>query len=261
MPSLAPTTATGPAPTGSAAAAYGDADISSVAALLADAGRCKVLFALDDGRALPASVLAAEAGIAASTASGHLAKLVAGGLLTVAVYGRHRYYRLAGPHVAALLETLAAVAPAAPVRSLRESTRAHALRAARSCYDHLAGRLGVEVTDALVGAGALHRVADPDVDPDPPVGAGRELTLTLTDTGRQWLAELGVPVPAASGRPVRYCIDWSEQRPHVAGWLGRALLGRLLDLEWVRRAERGRALRVTPAGRAGLRAALGLAWD
>src|SRR4051794_3005824 len=136
-----------------ATAPYGDADVSSVAALLADPGRCRVLFALDDGRALAASVLATEAGVAASTASEDLAKLVAGGLLTVSEHGRHRYYRLAGPDVAALLESLATVAPPAPVRSLKESTRAHALRAARSCYDHLAGRLGVEVTAALTRTG------------------------------------------------------------------------------------------------------------
>ena len=249
-----------PTPPRERAGAYGDADIASVAALLADPRRCKVLFALDDGRALPASVLASEAGIAASTASGHLAKLVDGGLLTVSVHGRNRYYRLAGPHVGALLETLAAVAPAAPVRSLRESTRAHALRAARSCYDHLAGRLGVEVTDALVRAGVLDVAGDPGAEPDPPVGHGRELSFAVTETGEEWLTGFGTAVPrtAASRRAVRYCVDWSEQRPHVAGWLGRALLARMLDLDWVRRAERGRALRVTSAGRAGLTASLGL---
>jgi DNA-binding transcriptional ArsR family regulator len=242
--------------------AYGDADISSVAALLADRGRCRVLFALDDGRALPASVLAAEAGIAASTASGHLAKLVEGGLLTVTVHGRNRYYRLAGPHVAALLESLAAVAPATPVRSLRESTRAHALRAARSCYDHLAGRLGVEVTQALVRDGVLHVEGDPEAEPDPPVGHGRELSITLTERGLDRLAEFAIAAPPrSSARAVRYCIDWSEQRPHVAGWLGRALLSRMLDLDWLRRAERGRALRVTPAGRAGLAASFGVDWS
>lgn len=242
-----------------AIAPYGDVDVSSVAALLADPGRCRVLFALDDGRALPAGVLASEAGVAASTASGHLAKLVDGGLLTVTEHGRHRYYRLAGPHVAALLESLAAVAPAAPVRSLRESTRAHALRAARSCYDHLAGRLGVEVTAALVRTGKLAVTGDDDGDP--PVGVGRELTFTLTDDGREWFAGFSVPV-ATTGRPsITYCVDWSEQRPHLAGRLGRDLLSRLLERDWVRRAERGRALRVTPEGQRGLEEKLGVTWD
>lgn len=241
-------------------AAYGDADVSAVAALLADPARCRVLFALNDGRALPASVLASEAGIAPSTASGHLSRLVAGGLLTVSVHGRNRYYRLAGPHVGALLETLAALAPATPVRSLRESTRAHALRSARSCYDHLAGRLGVAVAEALTTGGLVDVVADPDADPDPPVGHGHELTFTLTDSGRRWLTDLAVEVPAGvrSGRPLRYCVDWSEQRPHLAGWFGRILLAHMLEREWLTRAPRGRSLRLTPLGRAALRDSLGL---
>ena len=145
---------------------------------------------------------------------------------------------------------------------MRESTRAHALRAARTCYDHLAGRLGVAVTEALASTGVVHVAVDPDADPDPdpPVGHGHELTFTLTDRGRTWLADLGAGVPGSvrPGRPLRYCVDWSEQRPHVAGWFGRALLARMVELDWVTRAPRGRALRVTPDGRTGLRSALGL---
>src|SRR5262249_28146508 len=121
----------------------GDADLASVGALLAEPARAKVLLALSDGRSLPASMLAAEAGVPASTASHHLARLVDGGLISVAARGRHRYYALAGPDVAELLEAAARVAPAQPITSLREGTRAHALRYARRCYDHLAGRLGV----------------------------------------------------------------------------------------------------------------------
>src|SRR6266511_3670464 len=117
----------------------GDTNISAIASVLADPGRCRVLAALGDGRALPASMLAAEAGVAPSTASEHLSKLVRAGLLTVERHSRHRYFRLAGPDVADLLEALARVAPPSPVRSLREGTRAHALRSARTCYDHLAG--------------------------------------------------------------------------------------------------------------------------
>ena len=128
----------------------GDADIAAVASLLADPARCKVLLALDDGRALPASVLADEAGISRPTASSHLGKLTDAGLLSVETHGRHRYYRLAGPEVGDLLEHLVRLAPSRPVRSLREGTRAARLRSARTCYDHLAGRLGVEIMGSLL---------------------------------------------------------------------------------------------------------------
>jgi DNA-binding transcriptional ArsR family regulator len=127
----------------------GDADLASVGALLAEPARAKVLLALSDGRSLPASMLAAEAGVAASTASHHLARLVDGGLISVAARGRHRYYALASSDVAELLEAAARVAPPQPITSLREGTRAHALRYARRCYDHLAGRLGVAVAESL----------------------------------------------------------------------------------------------------------------
>src|SRR4051794_2290662 len=135
--------------------ARGDADIAAVASLLADPARCSVLLALDDGRALPASVLADEAGVSRPTASSHLAKLTAAGLLRVEAHGRHRYYRLAGPHVAELLENLVRLSPPRPVRSLREGTRAARLRAARTCYDHLAGQLGVAVMGSLLDRSAL----------------------------------------------------------------------------------------------------------
>src|SRR5919198_1380167 len=120
----------------------GDADLAALGAVLAEPARARILLALGDGRALAASVLAGEAGVAASTASGHLGKLVDAGLLEVLPQGRHRYYRLAGPHLGELLEALARVAPPRPVRSLRQGTRAEAIRAARTCYDHLAGRPG-----------------------------------------------------------------------------------------------------------------------
>jgi DNA-binding transcriptional ArsR family regulator len=133
----------------------GDIDIASVAEVLADRSRCRMLLALGDGRALPASRLAAEAGIAASTSSGHLSRLVSAGMLAVEPHGRHRYYRLAGPHIADLLEAIMQVAPPLTVRSLREGTNAEALRRARTCYDHLAGRVGVAVMTALLDTGAL----------------------------------------------------------------------------------------------------------
>src|SRR5918911_4958178 len=133
----------------------GDADLAAVGALLAEPARARMLAALGDGRALPASVLAAEARVAPSTASEHLAKLVGGGLLAVESRGRRRYFRLYGPEIGDALEAVSRIAPAEPVRSLRESTRAEALRLARPCYDHLAGALGTALMDALVERGIV----------------------------------------------------------------------------------------------------------
>ena len=243
---------------GAGAAVTGDADIAPVAALMGEPARASVLVALLDGKALAASTLAAEAGVAASTLSAHLARLVDGGLITVEASGRHRYFSLAGPEVAEAVEALARLAPTRPVRSLRQGTHAEAIRRARTCYDHLAGRLGVAVCDALVAGGALHVEVDPEGGPDPVLGAGRAQRYLLTDDGRCRLAHLGVALDSPSRRPLtRYCLDWSEQRPHLGGALGAALLDRLASLGWVIRGER-RVVRVTPAGRTGLAEELGV---
>jgi DNA-binding transcriptional ArsR family regulator len=216
----------------------GDADLASVGALLAEPARAKVLLALSDGRSLPAGMLAAEAGVAASTASHHLARLVDGGLISVATRGRHRYYALAGADVAELLEAVARVAPTQAITSLREGTRAHALRYARSCYDHLAGRLGVAVADACAAQGFV--VAD-----------------AVTEEGARRLAQFGIDLrPGDVARP---CRDWTEQRSHLAGPAGRALLTGMLDRGWILRDARTRALRLTPGGQAALSGGLGVA--
>ncbi|WP_320671604.1 ArsR/SmtB family transcription factor [Patulibacter defluvii] len=237
----------------------GDADVASVAALVAEPARARILFALGDGRALAASVLAAEAGVAPSTASTHLARLVEGGLLTVLPQGRHRYYRLAGPEVGALLEALARVAPPAPVRSLRQGTRAAAVRRGRTCYDHLAGRLGVALFAALLDAG--HVVGgdgrhDPaTADRDRLSAPGHDRDYRLTAGGIDALDRLGVVLPAAAADgtvALRYCVDWSEQRHHLAGPVGRALADRLFERGWLRRTPAGRAVQVSDAGRRGL---------
>jgi hypothetical protein len=203
--------------------------------------------------------------VAPSTASGHLARLVDAGLLAVTVQGRHRYYRLAGPEVADLIETLARLAPTAPVRSLREDTRAHALRAARTCYDHIAGRLGVAIIQSLIAEGAiaggdgLHRLDG--AGEDRLSARGRDVDYRLTPAGAERLARLGVEVadPGPDGLPLRYCVDWSEQAHHLSGPVGRALARRLLDLGWLRRGDRSRALHVSGDGRRGLAAELGVA--
>jgi DNA-binding transcriptional ArsR family regulator len=238
------------------APARGDADVAAIGALLGDEGRCRVLMALNDGRALPASVLAAEAEVSPSTASSHLRKLVDAGLLAVEAHGRNRYYRLASPQVGQMLEALTQLAPAKPIRSLRQGTRAHALRQARTCYDHLAGRLGVELMLAMIERGHLDGgdgTFDPaTADRDGRQGHGHDVDYRLTAEGRLFLDEFGVGLPAR--RPaVRYCIDWSEQRHHLAGALGRGLRDRLSDLGWIHRSKTSRAVQVTPAGHDGLR--------
>jgi len=229
--------------------------MATIGALLADPGRCRVLLALDDGRALPASRLAEEAGVAASTASGHLGKLVDAGLLTVQTQGRHRYYRLAGPQVGRLIESVIQLAPPQPIRSLRAHTRANALRQARTCYDHLAGRLGVALMRALIDRGALtggDGTFDPDLAVDDRYSSyGHDVDYRLSEDGRAFLGEVGVAMPPAR-TGVRYCIDWTEQRHHLSGALGRNLQRRLAELDWIRRAPSHRAVTVTEAGRTGL---------
>jgi len=242
----------------------GDADIARVAALFADGSRASVLMALADGRALPASVLAAEAGVSPAATSAHLKKLRAERLVTVERSGRHRYYSLAGPQVAAALEALAAIAPTKPVTSLRQGTRAQRMRFARTCYDHLAGRLGVAVTEALVDKGAL--VA---TDGDRTARrAGDRLSAPVAShpyrlgpAAGAVLAGLGVDLAAlpGTGRPLlRFCLDWTEQRHHLAGRLGAAVATALLDAGWVARRPRTRDLRLTEAGAAAIADTLGV---
>lgn len=232
----------------------GDVDIAAVGSLLADSGRCRILMALNDGRSLPAGMLADEAGVSASTASSHLHKLTEAGLITVDRQGRNRFYRLAGPQVAQLLETITQLAPTQPVRSLRQGTRANALRTARTCYDHLAGRLGVGLMRTMLDRELVtggDGVAEPEHSHDHRAGYGHDVDYQLTAAGHDFLADFGVNLPARR-RVVRYCVDWSERRHHLAGALGRGLADRLADLHWVRRDRANRAVRITDEGETGL---------
>ena len=242
----------------------GDADIASIGALVADPGRAKILLALGDGRALPASVLADEAGVAASTASAHLGKLVTGGLLRVERHGRHRYFRIAGPQVGELIEALARVSPPAPVRSLKQGSKAQAVRFARTCYDHLAGMLGTHLMEAMLDNELLtggDGVFDPDsAREDRLASPGFDLDYRLTPSGVRELKAFGIDFDSLpTRRPlIRYCVDWSEQRHHLAGSLGAALTTRMIDLGWVRKADRSRAVHVSDEGFDGLREQFGL---
>jgi len=229
-------------------AGAGSPDLARLAGLLADGTRAAFCLALLDGRAWTATELARHAGVAAPTATGHLNLLVAGGLLAQERQGRHRYVRLASADVAALIENLAALAPprqAAP-RSLSAASRNRALARARTCYDHLAGALGVQVTGAMTRRGLLNL----------------DHGLALTDEGARWFAALGIDLPPVTRRPlVRSCLDWTERRPHLAGAAGAALCGHAMDRRWITRIGTGRAVALTDAGRDAFRAHLGLVTD
>lgn len=218
---------------------------------------------LADGRALPASRLAVEAGVSASTMSEHLARLCEARLLMSERSGRSRYFRLLDPSVARALEALAELAPPEPIRSLRQGTKARALRQARTCYQHLAGRLGVEVMAALIRGGLLDGGDGTRAAGDRLSAPGHDVRYRLTGAGRCRFAEFGVDLDKVErSRPaIRYCMDWSEQLHHLAGPLGTALTGRLFDLEWIRRASQPRAVTLTEAGRTGLHDTFGLPFD
>ncbi|QHC20575.1 ArsR/SmtB family transcription factor [Streptomyces sp. GS7] len=223
-------------------------ELARLAALLADRTRAAFCLALLDGRAWTAGELAAYAQVAPSTASEHLTRLTDGGLLVERRQGRHRYVQLAGPGVAELLESLTARLgpPAAAPRGLRAASTTTALARGRTCYDHLAGRLGVTITDAMTGRGLLDQDGG----------------FALTDDGRAWFAEaLGIPPAVLRGerRPqARGCLDWTERRQHLAGTAGARLCERLLERRWIRRIGSGRAVRLTPAGARALKELLGI---
>jgi DNA-binding transcriptional ArsR family regulator len=201
-------------------------DIAMIAALVGDPARSNMLTALMTGRALTASELAQEAGITPQTASSHLAKLEAGGLIEPEKQGRHRYYRLTGPDVANVLEGLAGLAARAGHMRVRTGPKDPALRRARICYDHLAGDLGVQMLDSM----KKQRL----------VRAGKQ-TIELTNEGRRFMAEslqIDTDTLTHPRRPVcKACLDWSERRHHLAGTLGAAMMARFTELKWAARDE------------------------
>ena len=215
-----------------------DADLSAVADLMT-AHRATILLALLGGRPLTAGELATRAGISPSLASSHLSKLLDGGLVAVDQHGRRRHYRLAGPRVAEVIEAMLTIAPDRAAAGLRESTRGAALRGARTCYDHLAGELGVALADSL-GRQRLIETGDG--------------SYALTGAGERRLEWLGIEVaPLRRQRRAftRPCLDWTERRPHLAGAVGAAIAEHALAAQWVTYVPGTRALRVTDEGRRG----------
>ena len=211
-----------------------ESDISAVGALLADPARATILLALLGGAAVPAGELARQAGVSAATASAHLARLLAAGWVGVERQGRQRHYRLTSPDVARLLEQSACLAPPRSVRSLRGQQRLAALRLARSCYDHLAGQVGVALTEALVRQGALQ------------VG---EADFVLTPRGATFLRERGVAVAGGQRRAfARRCLDWSERRHHLAGALGASVFAHWEAQGWIVRQATSRAVSLSTSG-------------
>jgi DNA-binding transcriptional ArsR family regulator len=203
----------------------------------------------DEDGALPASELATRAGIARLTASEHLARLLDGNLLVAVKRGRHRYFELADPTVAQAVEALSVIAPPREIRSLCEANQSERIRAARTCYDHLAGGLGVAVARPLESRGALARENGGYA-----LGAGATEAVAVLDIDLELLACQRRPL-------VRACLDWSEREPHVAGALGAAITLRLFELGCIERRKRTRAVAVTDRGRDFLRHWLGIDTD
>jgi DNA-binding transcriptional ArsR family regulator len=223
--------------------------IAEIGLLVGEPARAAILVALMDGQALTATELARCAGVTPQTASSHLSRLAAANLLKVEKQGRHRYHRLANADIAGMLEGIMQIAStnAAEPRKIVVGPRDEALRRARTCYDHFAGRLGVSITEALETIGAIEFGDDAGV---------------ITHKGLKLMGRLGIelePSEARSKRPLcRPCLDWSERRPHVAGRLGKAICTYFLDRKFVRRVKDTRALHVTPQGHAALRDMFGI---
>lgn len=220
--------------------------IAETAALIGDPGRANILSALMGGRALTASELAHVAGVTPQTASGHLAKLLAGNLVAVERQGRHRYFRLASEKVAHALEALMLLSRDGAPRHRPTGPRDEAMRFARTCYDHLAGQVGVAVTHGLIERGCL---------------VEGEEDFELTAGGVEILSDFGIDLSGLRGKRrafARRCLDWSERRAHLGGALGAAVLGRMEDLDWIQRTPGSRAVVLKAKGARALRERFGV---
>lgn len=212
-------------------------NMAEVASLLGDTSRATILASMMDGRFHTASELAYMAAIKPQTASFHLAKLIEGKLIKVEKQGRHRYFQLAGEDIAQFLESFLAISPPPEVRSLKQSSQMKLLQDARTCYDHLAGKLGVQLTEALTDAGYIKL---------------EDKQFVLTDEGTLFFTTFGLDLAAVKRKRRSFshaCLDWSERRYHLAGALGSELLNQLLSLGWLTRVPSIRAIKVTEKGR------------
>lgn len=213
-------------------------NIAPLAALIGVPARAAILTTLMDGKLLPAGELAYRAFISSQTASMHLAKMVSGGLLALEVRGRHRYYRIASQEVAQVLESMVVLAAPAPLRALPENENLRRMRFARMCYDHLAGKVGVALTQQLLRAGILESV---------------DCEFLVTPSGNGWFTRMNIDLATINADQsrifARQCLDWSERREHISGALGAALARRLLELGWLSPIPKIRALQLTAIGR------------
>ncbi|MEC3621165.1 winged helix-turn-helix domain-containing protein [Bacillus subtilis] len=212
-------------------------NIAKISSLLSDPSRSSILLSLMDGRIHPAGELAYLANIKPQTASFHLNKLIEAKLISVEKHGRHRYYRLSDSDAANVIEQLLHIAPKAKVKSLKESKEKKDLHFARTCYDHLAGYVGVQMAHSLVEQGMLKKV---------------DLNFEVTSEGALFFSKLGINEEQQRNKRrafARCCLDWSERQHHIAGALGNALLVRMLEEEWIVRMPKTRAIRITQSGK------------
>ncbi len=212
-------------------------NISKIASLLSDSTRSAILLSLMDGRIHPASELAFLAKVKPQTASFHLHKMLEANLINVEKHGRHRYYKLINSDVAKVIEQMLSISPNSPVTSFRESREKEAIHFARTCYDHLAGYLGVQITNSLLEQGFIKKV---------------DLNFEVTPEGIEFFRDFGINLEEQKKKRrafARCCLDWSERQHHLAGALGNALLLKMIERQWITRTPKIRAVKVTPTGK------------
>ncbi|WP_179031380.1 ArsR/SmtB family transcription factor [Paenibacillus kribbensis] len=216
-------------------------NVAMIASLVSEPSRAAILTVLLDGRFHTASELAHMAGIKPQTASFHLAKMTDAQVVTVEKQGRHRYFGIQNPEVARVMESLLSIAPPVQIKSFKQASENEAIRLARTCYDHLAGHLGVQIMDSLINKGMLFEDQD---------------GLYVTEKGEAFFADFQIDLTQIKQRRRSFshkCLDWSERRHHLAGALGSALLDRLLTLHWIERLPTTRAIRITADGKRGFK--------